>query len=76
MIQPDERVVEALAMLENNSHFKEVMRWIEQSRNEVVEQLVASNDQIHTSRCQGGYRELNEITERARDARELMNKMR
>ena len=76
MMKPDAQVIEALTSLEHNNDFKRVIDWIEQSRDEARDDLVAATDYQYMRRCQGSVRELNELLSVAGNARDTINRMR
>lgn len=73
---PDKRVIEALAMLEHNGHFQDIVEWLNESKLDTEARLIEERDEVETRRLQGAGRDLTEILKHAAEARQLINQNR
>lgn len=70
----DRRVLEALAHLENNERFKDLLAWISKSKEETLAALIDERDADTVRRLQGAAIDLTEILRVAQEARNLLKK--
>lgn len=70
------RQIEALAVLEHDADFKEIMDWIRASHRASVDACVTESDELTLRRAQGAAVDLAEIIELADSARTRLERLR
>ena len=63
-------------MLEHNSHFQDIVKWLEESKLDTEARLIEERDEVETRRLQGAGRDLTEILNHAAEARQQLNQNR
>lgn len=71
---PSKRVIQALATLESDPDFKEVVAWLEDSRKHFSLDSFYTKDEVQSRWYQGAGQALTEFLEKAQAARETIRK--
>lgn len=72
--QPTKRVIQALATLENDNDFQEVLAWMQDSLDNISKDGFYTKDEAQTRWCQGAGQVITEFLDKARTAREVIRK--
>jgi hypothetical protein len=71
---PSKRVIQALAALESDPDFKEVLAWLEESRNTFMLDGFYTKDEVQSRWFQGAGQAVTEFLDKAQLARETLRK--
>ncbi len=71
---PSKRVLQALATLESDADFKEVVAWLEESRKTFALDGFYTKDEVQSRWFQGAGQALTEFLDKASAARETIRK--
>lgn len=74
LINPNKRVLQALATLESDADFKELVAWLEESRKHISHDGFYTKDEVQSRWYQGAGQALTEFLEKAKAARETIRK--
>lgn len=74
LIHPNKRVLQALASLEGNADFQEVMAWLQDSVQTVARDGFYVKDEYQARWHQGAGQALTELIDKANNARETVRK--
>lgn len=74
--RPSARVLEALMALEHDHHFKDIMQWIEDSRQATTERCIEETDETALRQAQGAAQDLRDFIKAAREARASLERQR
>lgn len=72
--QPSKRVIQALANLDNDNDFKEVVAWLDRSLQQIKHDALNTKDEVQTRWYQGAGQALDEFLAKASQARETIRK--
>lgn len=74
LTHPSKRVIQALAALEGNGDFQEVIGWLQETLNDVARDGFYAKDEHQARWHQGAGQVLTELLDKARTARETARK--
>lgn len=74
LITAQDRVLEAFSALEHNAHFKEILLWIEDSKDSTLDQMIDERIDSELHRKQGAACDLLEIITVAAQARAILQR--
>lgn len=74
--RPTPRQLEALAMLEHDNHFKDVMQLLRDSLDETISRCISETDEVALRQAQGAARDLRELIDMAGTARTTAEQLR
>lgn len=73
---PNKEELEALASLEHNAHFKNIMNWLHKSLERTLESCVDERDQVALRHSQGSAQTLISIFNHAGEARKNIERLK
>lgn len=71
---PSKRVIQALATLESDADFQEVVAWLQDSKNHFALDGFYTKDEVQSRWYQGAGQVLTEFLDKAKSARETIRK--
>lgn len=74
LLQPNKRVIQALAALESDPDFKEVFNWVAASLNQIDRDCRLTKDEVQTRWLQGASQALEAFISKAIQARDTARK--
>jgi hypothetical protein len=74
LTNPSKRVIQALAALESDADFQEVIAWLQDSKNHSVLDGLYTKDEVQSRWYQGAGQVLTEFLDKAKLARETIRK--
>jgi hypothetical protein len=74
LTNPSKRVIQALAALESDADFQEVIAWLQDSKNHSVLDGLYTKDEVQSRWYQGAGQVLTEFLDKAKSARETIRK--
>lgn len=72
--QPTKRVIQALATLQNDNDFQEVLSWMQDSLDHLCKDSFYTKDEAQTRWYQGAGQVITEFIEKASTARDVIRK--
>lgn len=74
--RPDQKVLNALAALENDHNFKEVRAWMNESLQDLFVQTVETKDEVVSRWSAGAAQAVREFVRYSEEARSILQKFR
>ncbi len=74
LAHPNKRVIQALATLESDADFQEVMGWMRESLTQIDRDCRLTKDEVQTRWLQGAGQVIQDLLTRATSARETIRK--
>ena len=72
--QPSKRIIQALANLEADKDFQDIVDWMTHSLEQLKRDVLNTKDEVQTRWYQGGGQVLEEFLKKANEARETIRK--
>lgn len=74
--RPDQRVLNALAALENDPHFEDVRKWMNDSLQDLYVQMSETKDETLSRWSAGAAQAVKEFVRYSEEARSILQKFR
>jgi hypothetical protein len=74
--RPDQKVLNALAALESNSHFEDVRKWMDESLQDLYVQTTETKDETLSRWSAGAAQAVKEFVRYSEEARSILQKFR
>ena len=74
LVHPSKRVIQALATLQSDADFKEVLAWLNESLTQIDRDCRVTKDEVQTRWLQGAGQVIGDLLSRSANARETIRK--